>query len=386
MNILIEGWRGINHSYCLVNQWQILELIKSTNIFFKDTPFVSENWNSTDNSDGLKSKTKETINKIPCINSNQPVDVTYRISSPCNFDKNFHSKLLVIFATCEYKYLDKINYKNGNPNDINQNDKILLHTPSLWSKEGLINSGFDHNKILVIPHGVNKDYFNVVSFKEREILRNKKMIDKDSIVLTNIGAMTENKGIEMLISAYGILKKKYKNLKLILKDQSNLYGINTDNIFKKIQSSKFNEKFKIINKEMLDDITLISKNLSLDELRNLYLISDCYVSPYLAEGFNLTPLEAAACGTKIIVTKGGSTDDYFNDCLGYQIESSQSKISNQAYRLEPKIDSLISIMEEKVINKKDNLRYNRSEYVHHNFSWEKATNKLKKEFENVLNQ
>ena len=31
MNILIEGWRGINHSVALVNQWQILELLKSNN-------------------------------------------------------------------------------------------------------------------------------------------------------------------------------------------------------------------------------------------------------------------------------------------------------------------------------------------------------------------
>ena len=47
--------------------------------------------------------------------------------------------------------------------------------------------------------------------------------------------MSENKGIELLISAYGILKKKYKNLKLILKDQSNLYGIKANNIFEKIK-------------------------------------------------------------------------------------------------------------------------------------------------------
>ena len=44
MNILIEGWRGINHSYALVNQWQIKELIKSIN-FFKDMPYLSEKWN-----------------------------------------------------------------------------------------------------------------------------------------------------------------------------------------------------------------------------------------------------------------------------------------------------------------------------------------------------
>ena len=31
MNILIEGWRGINHSFSLVNQWQIIELLKTSN-------------------------------------------------------------------------------------------------------------------------------------------------------------------------------------------------------------------------------------------------------------------------------------------------------------------------------------------------------------------
>tara|TARA_B100000965_G_C19017406_1_gene509470 strand:+ start:55 stop:294 length:240 start_codon:yes stop_codon:yes gene_type:complete len=57
------------------------------------------------------------------------------------------------------------------------------------------------------------------------------------------------------------------------------------------------------------------------QLIELYNITDCYVSPYRAEGFNLTPLEAAASGIPIIVTKGGSTDDYFNSQLGLQIES-----------------------------------------------------------------
>ena len=137
---------------------------------------------------------------------------------------------------------------------------------------------------------------------------------------------------------------------------------------------------------MLNDILIISKNLNLKELKEIYSISDCYVSPYLAEGFNLTPLEAAACGTQIIVTKGGSTDDYFNQCLGYQIESTEIKFNKNAYRLEPKIDSLINILEEKIIDKKDDLKNNRCNYVHKNFSWKKGVKKLKKEFENKLNK
>ena len=64
MNILIEGWRGINHSYALVNQWQINELIKSSNISFKDVPYYNKNWNTKKNDSGLKDEIKNTINQI----------------------------------------------------------------------------------------------------------------------------------------------------------------------------------------------------------------------------------------------------------------------------------------------------------------------------------
>ena len=384
MNILIEGWRGINHSFSLVNQWQIIELIKSSNIYFKDVPFISKNWDIKKNSDGLDYQVANLIRKIPQLNSSEKIDITYRISCPFDFNENFNSKVLFIFGTCEYKYLYENNYKNNSINKIKKNKNLFIHAPSNWSKEGFINVGFDDSQIIVVPHGVNKDNFNIIPNDEKKNIKKKLKINDENIVLSNIGAMSENKGIEFLISAYGILKKKYKNLKLILKDQSNLYGITTNYIFEKIKNSGFNNKFKIINDEMMKDIIIISKNLNLKEIRDIYSITDCYISPYLAEGFNLTPLEAAACGTQVIVTKGGSTDDYFDQCLGYQIESNEIKREDNSYILSPKIDSLINIIEEKIINKKDNLEKDRSNYVHNNFSWKQVVCKLKTEFQNKL--
>ena len=58
----------------------------------------------------------------------------------------------------------------------------------------------------------------------------------------------------------------------------------------------------LINDKNIKDIIVISKNLRITELNNLYNL-DCYASPYRAEGFNLTPLEATSSGTPIIVTK-----------------------------------------------------------------------------------
>ena len=217
----------------------------------------------------------------------------------------------------------------------------------------------------------------------KKINKKKYKIKDDEFILSNIGAMTQNKGVEILIVAYGILKKKNKNLKLILKDQSNLYEIKTDYLFEKVKKSEINEKYKIINDDMMKDIKIISDNLSLNEIRDLYSITDCYVSPYLAEGFNLTPLEAAACGTQIVITKGGSTDDYFDSYLGYQIESNEKKVNN-SYLLEPKIDSLVQILQEKIINNTDKLKNERAKYVHQNYSWNKVVSKLNEEFNNKL--
>ena len=386
MNILIEGWRGINHSFALVNQFQISELIKSNEIYFNDAPFVSNKWDKNKNSSGLEKKLSEQINNLPPSQFNQSHDVTYRISFPFNFNNEFNSKILVVFGNCEYKTLNKEKYVHELTGEIKNNKNFFIHTPSNWSKEGFLKAGFKRDQIIVVPHGVDKKVFYTSTNDERIKLRHKYGVKEDAFVLTNIGAMTENKGVEILIATYGILKKKFDNLQLILKDQSNLYEIKTDHLFKKIKNSKLNQKYNILNEKMMKDIKIVSDNLSLNEIRNLYLITDCYVSPYLAEGFNLTPLEAAACGTQIVVTEGGSTDDFFDKCMGYQIESKLVKMNEDLYRLEPKIDSLISILKEKIINKKDELKYTRAEFVHKNFSWRNVVEKLIKEFEIRLNQ
>ena len=337
MNILIEGWRGINHSYSLVNQWQILELLKSDKLYFKDEPFISNKWNTNKNSSGLDAEATDIINNIATPNNEDMFDITYRISSPLNFDNNFNSKKLFVFGTCEFKFLDKENYKNNLPEILTDNENFFIHTPSHWSKEGFLNIGFSKEQILVVPHGVDKNIFNIVSENKKKIIKKKYKIDQDDFVLTNIGAMTKNKGVEVLIAAYGILKKKNKNLKLILKDQSNLYNIFAQTHIKDLKNSKYKD---LIDDEIISNILFISNNLNCEQVNDLYGISDCYVSPYLAEGFGLTPLEASSAGTPIVVTKGGSTDDYFNPIMGAQISSRFIKDNNATY-LKPNIDSLV---------------------------------------------
>jgi glycosyltransferase involved in cell wall biosynthesis len=48
------------------------------------------------------------------------------------------------------------------------------------------------------------------------------------------------------------------------------------------------------------------------------------LSPYLAEGFNMPALEAAACGLPLICTAGGPTDDFVTDAFAHRIRSQVS--------------------------------------------------------------
>ena len=82
-------------------------------------------------------------------------------------------------------------------------------------------------------------------------------------------------------------------------------------------------------------------------MAEFYQAADAYISPYRAEGFNLPVLEAIACGTPVICTNGGSTDDFLDDRFALFIASQQKSVkinSISAVQLEPSLDHLIQLM------------------------------------------
>ncbi len=370
LKICVEGWRGINHSYSIINQNQLIELSKlPIDLRFRDVSFPDKNWNNNKNADGFSKDDKRIINQIQKAKTDEIFDVIYRISYPFNLAKT-KSKKHFVQITSERN--TKLNIINGSPSDLSNRQYLKIITPSIWSKNGLIKTGFNENQIIIIPHGVDNKIFRKISENEFNDLKLKLNIKKDDFILTNVSAMTGNKGIHFLITAYAILKQKLKNLKLILKDQSGLYNIKGQTYIKVIQDSKYS---KFMTDDVLKDIIFISDNLDLKTLNQLYNLSNCYVSPYKSEGFNLPPLEAAAAGTPIIVTKGGSTDDYFTSELGLQVESNFIETEDKRF-LEPNLDSLIDCITKVYNDTKNYGQIEGSKTIQNNYSWTKITRKL----------
>lgn len=369
--ILIEGWRGINHSYAMVNQYQLLEMKRmDLDLQHLDLPFYNEKWNSIDNDSGFEESDKEIISSIQSANTMQSYDVTYRISFPYRFYPA-NSEKLFVFGTSEFQHIDAYIWKDGLREGIN-NSTLTVVTPSNWSRVGFLDAGFEESRVAVIPHGINQKIYKPISQLRRKQFRDALKVSDEEFLILSLGSMTANKGVDILIIAFAILKAKYPQIKLILKDSSNLYNIRIRDLL----SNLYSQSPKLISEGISQAIISMSDNLTQSQLNGLYGAANCYVSPYRAEGFNLTPLEAAASGTPIIITKGGSTDDYFHESFALQIESTLRKNDKGTF-LEPSLDSLIEQLSILIEGKASGLNNNYAQqFIGNNFTWEAAVNKL----------
>ncbi len=348
--ILIEGWRGVHQSLAMVNQYQILELAKLDGIELRhrDLPFSSPNWNRPENASGFHEAKEFTIKNVPPPAEGETFDVAYRIAMP--FARSTApAKQRITFIVSEFGLR---NFQFLDPElrpDRLCSDGDLVVTPSNWSKMKLVEYGIPESGIRVVPHGVCSDVFYPMLPDERIEIRGELDIAEDEFVFLNVGSLTLEKGVDLLIRAFVIVVQRHPKARLMLKDTSGLYGLTIEEFI-----VKYADHFGPIPREVLDAMWQVPSSLSLSEMRRLYGSADVYVSPYRAEGFNLPVIEAIACGTPAIVTRGGATDDFCDDrttllvdadCVSNFDREFYGNTKLPGYHLEPIVDSLIDQME-----------------------------------------
>ena len=345
--LLIEGWRGINHSFALVNQHQIRELLKDPDLrlFHRDLPFAFAHWSRAGNAASFPPEEQAAIDAL-AEPTDGAIDCVYRIGSPFRAGPPGDDRRTVTFMVTELG-LSSLNFEDGRRTAaaITRGDNRIA-TPTRWSRDRLLDWGFPADRIEIVPHGVDARLFHPSEPAERSRSRALLGIRDDETLFLNVGLPSWNKGIDLLLVAFAALRARGRKARLILKDQRDLYGLSVQDLVARVGATCP----ALLDRDTLAAISTLSINVGTAELRSLYASADGYVSPYRAEGFNLPVLEAMACGTPVIVTRGGATDDFCDDVLCSQIggRPGQHEDKDRDYVgrfIEPDLDDLVQAMD-----------------------------------------
>ena len=136
-------------------------------------------------------------------------------------------------------------------------------------------------------NGVDTEYFKNKKNKEEELeVKNTYNISKDDFVITFIGRLVKDKGINELVESFIILLKKYPNLKLLL------VGVYEDNLYKidKETEQLINESNAIITAGFQKDT------------RKFLSITDLFTLPSYREGLSNALIEAGSFGVPLLAT------------------------------------------------------------------------------------
>jgi glycosyltransferase involved in cell wall biosynthesis len=321
MKVLIQGWTKIPHSYAIVNVFQIVHLRKNfpeLELYTLEYPYYNQLWNEKVKFfDSLYPKEYYTYLVGVKEWKGESIDLIYSITYPYDIDMLSLStdpgKIIpkCVFYTSEFSVLSPEYFKMSTKviddetikNHITTHSERLFFTcPSEWSQRGMKGYGIEDSRNRIISHGVDTSLFK--KLKSNKSIRKYYNVKDDEILIGVIGAMTRNKGIVQILQSFKeiVVDKGLKKYKLMLKGMQDLYATRQ---FLQVYLDEINAP-----ESLMDNIVFIDSTLSFINMNGIYNCIDVYLSPYIAEGFNLAPLEAMAAGTPVILPRGGSTKEY----------------------------------------------------------------------------
>lgn len=364
--LLVEGWRFLPHSFALVNQYQLLALRGLVRLLHRDLPLHKADWRQTRGL--LDAEDERAIGEIAPPGPSDVFGAVYRIGYPFDLTPSVPARTLV-FATTEFGFLAPHALAPGSRLS---DDRCVLVTPSRWSREGFLREGVAPERVEVVPHGADVRVFRSLPDAEREALR--RAMGIEGFLFLCVGAVTANKGIDLLLKAFAAVLERHPDARLMIKGVDALYG-SRGFIPHAAAGLSTAERERVLAR-----LTYIGDTYSAGQLASLYQVADAYVSPYLAEGFNLPVLEAAASGTLAICTEGGPTDDFTTAEFAMRIRSRRAPFAHhpRGVVLQPDLEHLVELMLGAIESPalRERARAAGPQHVAANFTWRHAAERL----------
>ncbi|HEX8013252.1 MAG TPA: glycosyltransferase family 4 protein [Casimicrobiaceae bacterium] len=371
--LVVEGWRFLPHSYALVAQAHCLCIARrpEVDLRFADLPRYSEAWRPAR---GIFSPAEErTLAEIRAPEASLFPEATFTLRPERPDFSAPRSGRRFAFATAEYRVLTAEN-AGGLRSAAEVPDSVDVVTPSRWTALAFERFGFPPERVHVVPHGIDPALFRPDA-ASRQATR-EAIGAGDAFVFASVGAMTWNKGLDILLAAFARVAETEPDVRLLLKGADALYP-SREFVGEVLGDLPARARETVVSKLIYE-----GRTFSLPAMAGLMRAADCYVSPYRAEGFNMPVLEALACGVPVLCTAGGPTDEFTDPALTPRIRSVPGvrRLSNKETgdALEPDVEHLVELMRgavrEREAVRQAGLRA--ALQVAKEFTWEAVTDRL----------
>lgn len=183
-------------------------------------------------------------------------------------------------------------------------DAIIVHSQAV--RRTLAAAGCNLEQVELIPHGVAGEVFKEDAPPLQGVLDFK----GDRVALLFVGGLIWRKGVDLMLKALLESYRREDPVCLVVKPMGatgSYTGFSLEELVRRVQQHP-----------SAPEILLLEETLDSHEMAGLYTACDLLVHPYRGEGFGMPVLEARASGLPVVVTRGGSTDDFCSGaaCLG----------------------------------------------------------------------
>ena len=236
---------------------------------------------------------------------------------------------------------------------LNDASKVIAVTKT--EAEQYKKMGVNEGKIEIVPNGIDPSEYD--NLPKRGKFRRKYSISDNEKLILYLGRIHESKGIDLLVKAYSDILRDFNDVRLVICGLDDGF---LSTLKKQIEDLKISDRI------------LFTGPLSERDKLKAYVDADVFVNPRADEIFGLVFIEACACGTPVICSKGCGLASVINNQVGFAVSFDKDQLE----------DAILKVLGDEGLRKRFGAEGRR--LVREEFVWENIAEETEKVYLNLI--